>query len=116
MCPSLFPTLSRQRTRERCELALETYLLPVLLAIPANPMTLGKTLSLHAGAHSACASEPLYSEAPGDRGELLDDGEHPARTTSPAVSPGTSPAQAASWSVGSLFCSFSPLSVLPQKY
>lgn len=71
----------------------------VLLEIPTNPMTPGKTLSLHAGAHSTCASEPLHSEAPGHRGELPDDGEHPARTTSSAVSTGTSPAQAAAWLV-----------------
>lgn len=55
-----------------------------------NPVgALGKTLSLHAGAHSTCASEPLHPEAPGYRGELPDDGEHPARATGAAVAPRT---------------------------
>lgn len=54
--------------------------------LETNPVgALGKTLSLHAGAHSTCASEPLHPEAPGYRGELPDDGEHPARATGAAV-------------------------------
>jgi hypothetical protein len=62
----------------------------------------GKTLSLHAGAYSTCASEPLHPEAPGDRGELPTHGEHPARATGAAVSSRTRTTPAASRSVCSL--------------
>jgi hypothetical protein len=66
---------------------------------------IGKTLSLHAGAHSTCASEPLHPEAPGYRGELPDDGEHPARATGAAVTPRTRSTPATSGLVFLLFLS-----------
>lgn len=69
----------------------------------------GKALSLHAGAYSTCASEPLHPEAPGYRRELPADGEHPARATCAAVSPRTRATPAASRSV---CCDLSPLLVL----
>lgn len=41
-------------------------------------ISLGETLSLHAGAYSACSSEPLHPEAAGYRRELPADGHHPS--------------------------------------